>query len=253
VLATGVGSAPMPTAHWRAESDNWARWARSGSDGYWQYHEAFFDHLVPTPRGSALDIGCGEGRTSRDLALRQHHPVGLDASPTLVAYARDVDPDGHYLVADAAALPFADATFDLAVAYNSLMDVDDMPGSVAEAARVLRPGGRLCVCIVHPIADAGAFTERKADAPFVITGSYLEDRLVDETFQRGDMAMRFQSRCYPMETYAGAFEAAGLLLETLREPPVPERAVRENEAERRWQRVPLFLFMRLVKPPSQRR
>ena len=240
----------MPTAHWRAESHNWARWARSGSDAYWQYHDGFFDHVVPPSVGTALDIGCGEGRTSRDLALRQHHTLGIDASPTLVAYAKEVDPDGHYLVADAATLPFADATFDLAVAYNSLMDVDDMPRSVAEAARVLRPAGHLCVCIVHPIADAGAFTDREADAPFLITGRYLDTRLFDQTFERGDLSMRFQSRCYPLETYVRAFEAAGLLIETLREPPAPERAVAEDDAERRWQRLPQFLFMRLVKPSA---
>src|SRR5215510_10561988 len=45
--------------------------------------------------------------------------------------------------ADASALPFGDAAFDLVVAYNSLMDVEDLPGSVWEAERVLGPGGHL--------------------------------------------------------------------------------------------------------------
>jgi ubiquinone/menaquinone biosynthesis C-methylase UbiE len=42
-----------------------------------------------------------------------------------------------------------DASADLVVAYNSLMDVDDMPTTVREAARILRPGGRLRVCVTH--------------------------------------------------------------------------------------------------------
>ena len=42
------------------------------------------------------------------------------------------------------------------VAYNSLMDVADMPGAVAEAARVLQPGRPLCICVTHPTADVRA-------------------------------------------------------------------------------------------------
>jgi ubiquinone/menaquinone biosynthesis C-methylase UbiE len=47
--------------------------------------------------------------------------------------------------ADAAALPFADGSYDLVVADNSLMDVADMPAANREAARVLQPGGRFCI------------------------------------------------------------------------------------------------------------
>ena len=61
--------------------------------------------------------------------------VAVDASPTLVGHAADADPDGDYLAADAAALPFRDGSFDAVVAYNSLMDVDDMPATVAETVR----------------------------------------------------------------------------------------------------------------------
>src|SRR4029450_7186368 len=98
--------------------------------------------------------GPGGGRPAPRPA-RAHGVVAPDASPTLAASAAAADPAGRYLVADAAALPFGDGCFDLVVAYNSLMDVDDMPAAVAEAARVLQPGRPLCVCVTHPIADAG--------------------------------------------------------------------------------------------------
>ena len=61
--------------------------------------------------------------------------------------ATEADPDGEYLVADAAALPFEDASFDLVVSYDALMDAQDMPAAVHESARVLGPGARLCVCV----------------------------------------------------------------------------------------------------------
>jgi ubiquinone/menaquinone biosynthesis C-methylase UbiE len=62
------------------------------------------------------------------------------------------------VVADATALPFADEAFDLGVAYMSLMNMDDLEGAVRETARVLEPGGRFCVSVVHPVAAAGSWT-----------------------------------------------------------------------------------------------
>ena len=61
--------------------------------------------------------------------------MGLDTSPTLALYAKEAATGPSYLLADAAALPFPDESFDLVVAYNSLMDVEDMPAAVSEAAR----------------------------------------------------------------------------------------------------------------------
>ena len=133
--------------------------------------------------------------------------------------------------------------FDLVVAYNVLMDVDDMPRAVAQIARVLRAGGRLCACVTHPLADAGAWQGRAADAPFVIDGSYLETERFESTMQRDGLTMTFAGTRYPLEAYARALEAAGLLIEALREPAAPPAARRD----RQWQRLPMFLMFRAVK------
>jgi len=232
---------------WEREAPNWIAWARSPNhDAYWEYSPAFFD-LVPAPGRATLEVGCGEGRVARDLAGRGHRVTAVDASPTLLAAAEAADPAGEYILADAAALPFSDETFDLAVAYNSLMDVHDMPGAVNEAARVLRRGGRFCVCVTHPFADAGRFEERKADSPFVVPESYFGRRRFEETFDRGGIAMTFRGWCYPFEDYARAFESAGLLIEALREPAQRDDVVAQDPAEARWRRLPMFLFLRLLK------
>ena len=112
-----------------------------------------FFALVPEPGVATLEIGCGEGRVSRELGARGHRVTAVDVAPTLLEAARDADPDGEYVLADA--LPFADRSFDLVVAHNSLMDVDDLGGTVRvrEAARVLGPGGRFCVCVTQGVAD----------------------------------------------------------------------------------------------------
>jgi hypothetical protein len=59
--------------------------------------------------------------------------------------------------------------------------------------------------------------------------------------------MTFHSRHRPLEVYSQALEAAGLLVEVLREPSVPDNAI-AAEASRRWQRLPLFLHMRARRP-----
>jgi SAM-dependent methyltransferase len=165
--------------------------------------------------------------------------TGIDSSPTLLRAAREADPDGRYELADAATLPFEDDSFDLIVAYNALMDVEDMPGSVREAARVLAPGGDLCACVTHPVADAGRFASCEPDAPFVIAGSYFGRRRFEGTFERDGLVMTFRGWAYPLEAYVRALEDAGLRIVALREPAAPP-----DEQDPRWQRLPMFLMFR---------
>jgi SAM-dependent methyltransferase len=235
-------------SRWEQEAERWVRWARTpGHDAYWYYSPSFFDTILPRPARRTLEIGCGEGRVARDLARRGHTVVALDTSPTLVRSAKAADPAGRYLLADAAWLPFPDASFDLVVAYNSLMDVSDMPAVVGEAARVLRPGRHLCVSVTHPLSDAGSFAGEQPDAPFTIPGAYLGRRRFEGSFERDGLQMTFHGWSYPLEDYACALEDAGLLLEMLREPSVSEAAVRQHPSWQRWQRLPMFLQLRAVK------
>jgi SAM-dependent methyltransferase len=223
-------------------AEQWVRWARTpGFDAYWYYRDAFFDRLVPAPAGRTLEVGCGEGRVARDLLAHGHAVVGVDASAALVARAREADARGVYLVADAARLPLADGSFDLVVAYNSLMDLDDLDAALAEIARVLRPGGRLCACVTHPIGDAGHFTGMAPDAPFVIAGTYFGVRRFEQRIEHDGLEMTFAGWCRPLGEYVRALAAAGLLVEALREP-APSRDAQGRHV--RWRRVPLFLHLR---------
>jgi SAM-dependent methyltransferase len=227
---------------WETEAANWIAWTRKpGHDSYWYYRDAFFDEIVPRPGRATLELGCGEGRVARDLAARGHRVTAVDSAPTLLQAAIEADPDGTYLLADAASLPCDDSSFDLVVSYNALMDIDDMPGAVHEAARVLEPGGRFCVCITHPVMDAGSFESKEPDARFVIEGSYLGRRRFEGTFQRDGLEITFRGWCYPLSDYARAFEDAGFLIERLREPT-------STIEDPRHDRVPLFLHLRAVKP-----
>jgi ubiquinone/menaquinone biosynthesis C-methylase UbiE len=92
----------------------------------------------------------------------------------MLAAARDSDRGFETYLADAAALPFAHASFDLVIAFMSLQDVENLEGAVAEASRVLQPGGGVCLAVVHPLNSAGEFDTTEPNSPFTITGSYLQ-------------------------------------------------------------------------------
>lgn len=234
---------------WEAEALNWARFARTPGHDYphEQINLPALLELLPAPGRQTLDLGCGEGRLGRVLQSIGHRVVGIDASPTMVRLAASHEMPELSVVADAAQLPFADGAFDLAVAYMTLHDIDRMPHAVAEVARVLEPGGRLCMAIVHPLNSAGEFQDRDAAAPFVISGSYLEPAPVTTVADRGGIEMTFHSEHRPLEAYSRALEAAGMPIEAIREVGSNAQAPGRDPAEHRWTRIPLSLHIRAVR------
>lgn len=242
-----LASANLRTA-WDEHADEFLAWVRKpGHDSYWRFHRDLFLELVPPPGRRTLDLGCGEGRLSRDLKGLGHDVVGVDSSATMIAAAREADPELELHVADAATLPFADAAFDCVVAFMSLQDVDEMEGAVAEAARVLEPGGRLCLAIVHPFSSAGRFEGDEADSPFVVEGSYLDHAYYADRVARDGLEITFVSAHRPLQAYTEALAGAGLLIERLHEPAIPEDAYPQPRALR-WRRLPMFLHVRALKP-----
>lgn len=233
---------------WDSQAAAWIAWVRRpGNDTYERFHRDQFFDLLPGPGKLTVDVGCGEGRVARDLLARGHRVVGFDGSPALVAAARELPSSIVAEVADAAALPLPDGCADLVVAFMSLHDVDDLEGAMREIARVLEPGGRLCLAIVHPMNSAGRFEGEAATASFRIDGSYLARFDYADRVERGGLTMVFHSRHRPLADYFAALASSGLVVETLREPAVPDRAATSPEL-RRWQRVPLFLHMLAHRP-----
>ncbi len=235
---------------WEAEAGNWAAFA--GTPGRDSSHEEVnlpaLRALLPAPGRRTLDLACGEGRLGRYLRSIGHRVAGADAAPAMVRLAAGHPDAAPGVVADAAALPFRDEAFDLVVAYMCLHDIDAMPRAVAEAARVLERGGRLCVAIPHPVNSAGGFGGRDPDAPFLIEGSYLDTAPADWVLDRDGVTVTFHSEHRPLEAYSRALEDAGLLTEAIRETRAPDALVAAEPNERRWQRIPMFLQLRAMKP-----
>lgn len=141
-------------ACWEANAPNWTRLAREGLDVYRDaLNTPAFLALLPDVRGArGLDVGCGEGHNTRLLATRcGAEMVGVDLSITFVRAAQRESPEGiRHLAGDATLLPFAAESFDFATAFMSLMDMPRPEAAIAEAYRVLRPGGFLQFSISHP-------------------------------------------------------------------------------------------------------
>ena len=117
--------------------------------------------LIPAdPPGRLIDIGTGTGRVLELLAGKVREGMGIDASRAMLALARARLAQGgmsHCAVrlADMYRLPLPDGSYDTAVLQMVLHYAEDPAGAVAEAARVLRPGGRLIVIdlAAHDHAD----------------------------------------------------------------------------------------------------
>ncbi|MGJ7507371.1 class I SAM-dependent methyltransferase [Variovorax sp. GT1P44] len=142
--------------HWEANADAWTRQARNGFDIFRDALNtpAFLAQLPSVEGLQGLDVGCGEGSNTRQLARRGAKVVGVDIAPTFVRHARETEstePLGiDFRVGDGMALPFDDTSFDFVTAFMSLMDMPDPQRALQEAHRVLRPGGFLQFSILHP-------------------------------------------------------------------------------------------------------
>lgn len=107
-----------------------------------------------------LDIGCGEGRTTRALAGQPRRSViGLDFSVEMLRVAKvsNAPINVHYCAGDAMGLPFADGTFDVVLAVTTLNNVPDLSRSLQEMSRVLRPGGSVVLLVINRHELAAVF------------------------------------------------------------------------------------------------
>lgn len=235
---------------WEREAENWVhviRAQRLSTDHHDDFNLPLFLRILPPPAGPALEVGCGEGRIVRALRAGGYDARGIDGSPTMIEAARRLDPGGDYAVADAAALPFGDSSFDLVVAFMSLQDIDDLEGAVREAARVLRPGGRFCFSILHPLRTAGEF----AGAAYEIREPYFERRPYVVSDEHEGTRVEMPSEHRPLEAYTAALESAGFVIEALREPRPGEELIRDDGSgiSAKWRMIPLALHVRAALRP----
>jgi ubiquinone/menaquinone biosynthesis C-methylase UbiE len=119
----------------------------------------------------ALDVGCGTGFLSLELAARGHRVTGIDLALEMLALAREKAARAKAYIrfepGDAEKLPFATASFDLVITRHVLWTLPHPEDAVREWVRVLRPGGRLTVIdgqsLVAPGEEQAASARRSAE------------------------------------------------------------------------------------------
>lgn len=180
-------------------------------------------HLLGDVGGlDVLEVGAGAGQCSRWLQTQGARVVATDVSAGMLAAGRRLDDAAGVAVpavqADARALPFADAAFDVAfTAFGALPFVPDADRVHAEVARVLRPGGRWVFAVTHPVR--WAFPDDPSVRGLTATRSYFDRTPYVETDDGGRVSYAEYHRT--LGDHVSDVVRAGLLLDGLLEPPWP--------------------------------
>ena len=210
--------------------------------------------LMALRRGEVvLDVACGPGFFSRELAAAGADVIGADASQKLIELARaEKVPGAKFYVAKADRLPFVkDGTADKAIIVLALQNIENAPAVLHECARALRPGGSLFLVLNHPAFriprasgwgwdDAGKIQYRRVDR-------YLSEMRTEIDMHPGtpghEVTLSFHR---PLQYYFKALGKAGFAVEALEEwnsnrksGPGP-RAKAEDAARKE---IPLFLCL----------
>ncbi|MFG1702604.1 class I SAM-dependent methyltransferase [Nonomuraea sp. M3C6] len=213
------------------------------------------DLLGPVAGRRVLELACGHGRISRELARRGAGVVAADISEALLEKARaaeretplgihyihtDVTRPGVLAIGTLGTAPDSDTVFDAVVCSFGLSDIDDLEGAIAGAAGALRPGGVFACSILHPCFPGGPGVSGSwpGDARYHVEGWWRAD---------GELsALRRQvgANHRTLSTYVNTFRRHDLWLDEMAEPePATDWAAKRPDAAK----FPIFLVMRCVK------
>lgn len=201
-----------------------------------------------------LDLGCGEGGYSRELAKRGAQAVSVDCNRKAIEYASArAKEEGleieHYIRNSNDLFDIDSETFDMVLCSMMLMDCEDFDGTLKEAVRVLKPGGQLFVSVLHPcfngnyeigIGREGMGPDRRA-----VVMNYFEPREWEAPLHRGTIPVIWRHRT--IEDYVKAFHRAGLTIADLNEPRPTEEEAEKSGDLAFLRRIPLYLFWELKK------
>jgi len=234
---------------WESHADWWIEGFTDGADP--EYTEQIVPMAIDELAGArrVLDIGCGDGQISRIAVECGARVVGIDPTWNCVSVAARRGGGPAFARAGAARLPFADGSFDTALACLVFEHIDEVDEAIAEVARVLEPGGRFLFFLNHPILQTPGSVwvdDHLVDPPeqYWRLGPYLDEAETIEQVELG-VWIRFVHR--PLSRYVNALAANGLHIESMREPAPPAGFLARGIGYEASAAFPRLLFLRLRK------
>ncbi len=118
---------------------------------YRAIEDTMVDLATATPGGRVLDVACGTGKQAMRIAERGCYSVGAEASAEMIGVGRWIQPESRALMVRSIAesLPFVDGSFDRVICQGSLDHFADPMAFMREAARILKPDGRVVIALAN--------------------------------------------------------------------------------------------------------
>lgn len=242
------------TIAWNQMGDEWFELAQTGEARNCFIMPNMLKFMGDVKGKRILDLGCGEGGYSRELAKRGARLVSVDCSKKAIDYAVKLSKEEelkikHYVRNSNDLFDIDSETFDIVLCSMMLMDCEDLDGTLKEAVRVLKPGGRLFASVLHPCFDGnhdtGIGRQGTGIDREVVVKNYFEPKEWEAPLWSGTIPVIWRHRT--MEDYVKAFIRAGLTIVDLNEPRATDEQA-EISAMMAWlQKIPLYLYWELEK------
>ncbi len=211
------------------------------------------------PGQRVLDVACGQGFFTYALASQGAAMTGVDVSPELVALAKKHAPkrpkggpiQAEFLVAPSHDLGVvADGSFDAAVSVLAIQNIEDVKGTFAECARVLKPSASFHLVMNHPsfrVPKGSSWAWDKNGDQYRRVDRYLTEAKVKIQMRPGaDPGVTTVSFHRPLQFYVKALARAGFAVANLEEwishkkSDSGPRAAEENRARKE---IPMFMYL----------
>lgn len=237
------------TMSWNNLGNEWLELAQTGESRMVFIMPYMLELMGDVSGLKILDLGCGEGGYSRELAKRGAEITCVDCNKKAIEYVSEqAKREGlsmRCLLRNSNDLyEIEDGTFDAVLCSMMLMDCADLEGTVKEAARVLKSSGKLYVSVLHPcfngnyekgIGRQGAGIDRE-----VVVKNYFEPTEWEAPLYKGSIPVLWHRRT--LEEYVRTFIKCGLTIIDLREPRSTDEQAKISVPLAHLQKIPLYLY-----------